>query len=565
MSFPGSRRALHRVLVYTLVVLEITACGGPGLDAGFDESGSESTVVALPASSPKQYFVSPTIGSNENPGTSPVAPLRTIAAASARAYPGDTVLLMDGVYSESIVPVRSGALGSPITYARYLDGAPTLDGQLNPKSDLAVLKDRSYIVIDGINFQNAKGAWVTLNAASTHNRVANGKFTTALGWSGFDVAGGSFNQFDYNTLAATCVGGSAPNLEAGVLHKGVGGPGNIFTFRGNAHHNIVEANRFGLAPHYDISLQHGQYNVVRNNRFANQWHAAIALFATVGPVVENVIEGNAVVDSGEMRLQNFCDGDGLRSWTWERNKFNGLQLDASATIVRRNRFINNGQTNMSTFVDMATFNRTYNNTYAFNYRSVYLWGEHDSSAHPYALVSNIWKNNIFYADREYSIVAPSRSGTLGRSGFWRNDFFQAPVQYRDVTGPYETVQAAYGDEWGWNLELDPQFVAPGSRDFHLKPTSELIDRGAFFTKVIGTARSRALRVVDSYYFTDGYGIVNGDRIQLEGSNETASVVGVDRTTHTLLLSNPLTFVDGQGVSLQYAGLRPDVGAFEFEP
>lgn len=43
-------------------------------------------------------------------------PLRTISAAADRAMPGDTILVLEGVYRERVAPPRGGEPGKPITY-----------------------------------------------------------------------------------------------------------------------------------------------------------------------------------------------------------------------------------------------------------------------------------------------------------------------------------------------------------------------------------------------------------------------------------------------------------------
>ena len=52
----------------------------------------------------------------------------------------------------------------------------------------------------------------------------------------------------------------------------------------------------------------------------------------------------------------------------------------------------------------------------------------------------------------------------------------------------------------------------------------------------------------------------GDTIQLQGTKQKATVVGIDRAANILTLSVPLAFSDGQGVALAYAGAAPDIGA-----
>src|SRR5262249_43008808 len=95
----------------------------------------------------KDIYVAATGGSDDNSGSSPSAPLATIAAASNRAAPGDNVHLMSGQYHEAIVPVSSGTADKPITYQSYGRGAAVISGV---KVGILV-SSQSYITFDGIN------------------------------------------------------------------------------------------------------------------------------------------------------------------------------------------------------------------------------------------------------------------------------------------------------------------------------------------------------------------------------------------------------------------------------
>ena len=100
------------------------------------------------------------------------------------------------------------------------------------------------------------------------------------------------------------------------------------------------------------------------------------------------------------------------------------------------------------------------------------------------------------------------------------------------------------------------------QDFELQAGSPGIDEGAFLTKVVGAGTSSNLKVGDSKFFIDGFGLIPGDVIRLQGTSTTARIVAVDHLTNTLKLSAAVTFTDGQGVALSYEGATPDMGARE---
>jgi hypothetical protein len=114
-----------------------------------------------------------------------------------------------------------------------------------------------------------------------------------------------------------------------------------------------------------------------------------------------------------------------------------------------------------------------------------------------------------------------------------------------------------------SISLNPQFVDPGSYDFHLQATSPAIDAGGFLTYTTNSGNGNKIPVQDALWFTDGFGIDQGDLIQLEGQTQRARVIQVDYDNHILTLDQSMTWTDGQGVTLAYEGSAPDIGVFEY--
>jgi hypothetical protein len=72
------------------------------------------------------YYVS-TSGSASNNG-SLSSPFKTIKQAADIMYPGDTCYIMGGTYRETVIPARSGELGTPITFTNYNNEGVTISG-----------------------------------------------------------------------------------------------------------------------------------------------------------------------------------------------------------------------------------------------------------------------------------------------------------------------------------------------------------------------------------------------------------------------------------------------------
>lgn len=79
------------------------------------------------ASGGRVLYVSPD-GSNRDAGTSQGQAFRTIQHCADVAQPGDTCLVLDGTYRETVRPARSGAAGRPITFAAAPGAHPVIDG-----------------------------------------------------------------------------------------------------------------------------------------------------------------------------------------------------------------------------------------------------------------------------------------------------------------------------------------------------------------------------------------------------------------------------------------------------
>ena len=117
---------------------------------------SMATIAWVQAS---QYYVAPNgvdgaSGSESNPW-------RTVSYATAVASAGDTVFFRAGVWSERLIPPRSGTVSNPITFRNYPGETPVLDGTYNTtyEWDIGIIdirNNRSNIVIEGFEVRNLK-------------------------------------------------------------------------------------------------------------------------------------------------------------------------------------------------------------------------------------------------------------------------------------------------------------------------------------------------------------------------------------------------------------------------
>jgi hypothetical protein len=165
----------------------------------------------------------------------------------------------------------------------------------------------------------------------------------------------------------------------------------------------------------------------------------------------------------------------------------------------------------------------------------------------------------------------SSSSASDRGRFFGN-IVKNNIFYKNTSCSEGATQVFIGNTTAVKLEnnailsASPLFADEARHDLHLTADSPMIDAGAFVTRTVGAGNGKVLPVEDVGYFYDGFGIPGeiGDMIQLERESSTARIVRIDYTNRTLTLDRVVTWTRGQNLHLQYSGIGPDMGAFEFQ-
>ncbi len=108
----------------------------------------------------------------------------------------------------------------------------------------------------------------------------------------------------------------------------------------------------------------------------------------------------------------------------------------------------------------------------------------------------------------------------------------------------------------------PEFISPADFNFRLSSGSPGIDAGDFLTQAASSGSGKVIQVLDVSYFTNGFAIARGDRIQV-GSNNPVEVEDVDYGKKILTINKNISWNMGDGISYPFSGRRPDIGAFEY--
>jgi hypothetical protein len=118
-----------------------------------------------------------------------------------------------------------------------------------------------------------------------------------------------------------------------------------------------------------------------------------------------------------------------------------------------------------------------------------------------------------------------------------------------------------GVQFANNISASPMFVDAAGRDFRVQAGSPAIDRGVFLTTTTSSGSGTQVEVRDARYFIDGFGIVEGDRIQI--GREVVRVTNADYRRNVLTVDRSIGWRAGEGVSFPYSGNRPDIGRHQY--
>jgi len=451
--------------------------------------------------------------------------VKSIGAANAEASPGDTVYIQAGTYNETLQPDRSGTAENYITFKP--EGGDVI---LTTSGHAVELANRSYIVIDGLSMLDVGGNWVNLEPMGHHNIIQNCHMQENRSWAGLNIQdNANYNKILNNVFIGNCK------------------PADLVLVW-NASHNLIEGNTFLGGIHDALNIQDRingttSYNVIRNNYFQNKWHSNTDTWG-----VEYILfEGNTIIDGGEDAADNACGSERDRSM--DRVEHKGLHANTRFGIYRRNIMVNNGSglqlvSSTKDWKIPLEDNGFFHNTMSRNYIGI-------RNLHYYTATSrnNVVKNNIVYNNRDAEIAVSNTPGTADQ--YMHNNIYGATEQY------------APGDARWDNISVHPRFADEFSRDFHLQSESPMIDAGGWLTTTVSAGSGVQIPVEDARYFMDGWGVIEGDLIQLQGQTRTARITGVDYDNNILTIDQNLTWSLDLGVSLPYHGSAPDIGAYEY--
>lgn len=483
------------------------------------------------------YHVSPT-GNDDNPGTQS-KPWKSIGKANSALQPGDTVFLMNGEYHERIEPARTGASGRYISYQAYQDHKPTITAP--PGKVAIILKDRSYIRIDGLTIDGKKpwtaaniDKWAELENAS-YNVIQNSNFKYAKGWYAFLLVNSHSNKLLNNRMDYVGTYWNEATAE---------GMGDMIGLH-CANNNLIQGNDLSRGGHNLLHVS-GNYNVIRGNTFDNQWgknegYRSVELTANQRNCSKaigfNLFENNILKNS----LLAHADFRGSKA----DSPSVAMKVEGTGQIVRNNLFWNNSGAAISSAIrppriPKSERNRIYNNTVVKNEG---LWSLRTYSSGK--ATNNIFKNNLVYGSTGADVSGDTYVG---------NSFIANLLKPAKGKSTYQNTRSG-----------DPSFASQdptANNAFRLNRNSAMIDIGDFLTQATAAGSGKLVVVEDAGWFSDGFGIDQGDLVKI-GSNAPVRVTKVDYSKNILLVDSSISWSKSAPVSLSYEGAAPDIGWAEY--
>ncbi|HEX6827125.1 MAG TPA: hypothetical protein VF077_12480 [Nitrospiraceae bacterium] len=489
------------------------------------------------SSSAATYYLKPDTGLDSNNGTF-AAPWKTMlrvrnSGASPAVVAGDTINVIGGTYtstqykgeSASTIPLwtQSNPLGTsnnPIIIQANPGDTVVFDGEFNAGVYWMLFRASAsygghYIIVRNLTFHHFKGAAI-----------------------GFGING---VVQSHHFAVVNCIFQNFTSNQAGAISHNTA---DNAIYRNNRILNIGDPSLGGDGipdGQHGFYISHDSHNIVFDQNYLE------------------TISGFGVHGYGGFT------GAGSANW-----------------IVRKNTIVNTWQGTLTYAADTHSNIYTYHNTFYNN-------------TNPFPALGN--NPNCLSTPNHCSMVTTHGGGSFSnmvlqnniglgyetQAAVWVDSvtpYIFSPMDYNlwynqlTTTSVYKWNNTLYdlpgfktatpGTQEDHAINNFPAFTDVPARNFTLTSGSPARNSGTPLTTAVGAGTSAtALTVVDSKYFTDGYGIstsiLPGDTIQV--GSVTTTITGI--SGNVLTISPAISWLNGAAVSLPWYGTAPDMGALEF--
>ncbi|WP_219884663.1 right-handed parallel beta-helix repeat-containing protein [Merismopedia glauca] len=382
----------------------------------------------------RTYYVSAT-GNDSNTGLSESTPFKTIQKAADLSNPGDTVLIMNGVYkngydSQVVSITRSGTANAWITFKAYPGHYPKL--KHNGWHGILIKDGASYIEVNGLEIVG-NNANITLDYAKNqqknpYNPLTNGN---CLSIDGRDDGHPHHIRILKNKIHG-CGGGGIAVIQADYVTI----DGNeVFN---NSYYSVYANSGISMWQNWRFDNSQGYKMFVTNNKvYGNRQF--IPWIAT-----GTITDGNGIIIDDSQNTQN---NSKLGAYT-------------GRTLVANNITFRNGGTGIHTYasdrVDII------NNTAYLNNRS--------PEINQGQIIANSSSDVRIFNNILYAIPGKRINSNWNNTKVIYDYNIYANSSAIDVKGPHDIV-------------ADPKLIDPSIFDFRLQGISPAIDNGYTWTIV----------------------------------------------------------------------------------
>jgi hypothetical protein len=472
------------------------------------------------------YYVS-TTGNDNNAGTQAL-PYKTIQRCANVAQAGDTCYVRAGTYNERVSLSRSGTASAYINFVGYsFDAKPVMRG---------FNVDANYVRIIGFEITHTTSLSydhaITLGSSS-HIEILNNYIHNTAGEGG--AIGEYGNSATYITIReneiyyAACIPGGACAGNGWGVQSGY-----------STNHWLVEYNNMHKVG--DFIDVYGNHQIVRNNYLHDY---SDSYFTTAGNHVDFFQPGS---DSVNTHTNNHI---------YESNVLSD-NLEGDSHVLQMRNTVNAGDKEI-----IFRGNVAYNvGSYALQAASIDYVRLYNNAF--YKMLQKGAGNGL--PNFRYNVDS---SVSVGSQHF-NNIMQDIPVDYpsdlfsvEGGCGLTASNNLCYnsGSHSSCKSTINPLFVSTANNDFHLQSGSPAIGLGKAITTVTSSSGSGAsFNVADASFFTDGWGIADGDIIKV-GSNNPVRITSI--SSNTITVEGSISWNIGDGVYWRNQDTSPDAGAYEY--
>lgn len=392
-----------------------------------------------PVATGKTYYIAIN-GDNNNPGNEAL-PWRTLNHAVYALNAGETVLVKNGTYQESLYINKSGSPGKPITYKAYPGHVPKIE---------ISQKQLEGILIQGVSYINVEGFEVVYTAPGAE--AAKGEQTD----NGIDISNAGQVLSHHINIKNNKVHGFPGGGIFTVLADYVTFEGN--TVWGNALWAKWGNSGISMYQNVDFDIKLGFHMIVRGNTLYKNENK-LPSFA-IGSTT--ITDGNCIIIDDLRHTQKFLD-----------NK-KAYSAYSSSTLIENNVCYDNGARGIHVYSSDNVLVR--HNTLYKNQRTISI---NDGELSAYDASNVRFVNNIVYA------IPGKKANGVGNT---TNVIFERNLYFGSNEIPNKSAT---------DLVADPMFVStsinPNAASFNLRAGSPAIDKALFgqspAVDIVGTVRT----------------------------------------------------------------------------